>query len=78
MNSKGNFSSSFFIVDNTQVKKVWLHVVVFSEHDILHFQDNVRLLKYYPVKVSQNCFYSFNCSNQIGTQVPKFSFALAN
>ena len=36
-NSKLNFSSSCFIVDDSHVKSVWLHAVVFSEHDILHF-----------------------------------------
>ena len=51
-----------------------LHIVVFNDHT-LHFQDNAHLLKYYPVKVYQNCFYSFNCSNQAGMQVSKYSFA---
>ena len=32
-----NFSSSCFIANYSHVKIVWLHVVVFSEHDILHF-----------------------------------------
>ena len=35
--SKLNFLSSCFIVADSYVKIVWLHVVVFSEHDILHF-----------------------------------------
>ena len=35
--SKLNFSSSCFIADDNRVKIVWLHVAVFSEHDILHF-----------------------------------------
>ena len=35
--SKLNFSSSCFTADDSYVKIVWLHVVVFSEHDILHF-----------------------------------------
>ena len=35
--SKLNFSSSSFIADDSHVKIAWLHVVVFSEHDILHF-----------------------------------------
>ena len=61
MNSKLNFLSSCFIVNDNHLKIVWLHVVVFSEHDILHFWDNVHLLKYYPVKVLRNCFNSFNC-----------------
>ena len=53
---KLNFSSSCFIADDSHIKIVWLHIVVFSEHDILHFWDNVHLFKYYPVKVPQNCF----------------------
>ena len=74
--SKLNFSSSCFIADNNHVKTLWLHVVVFSEHDILHFLDNVHLFKYYPVKVPQNCFNYFNWSSQTCIQVSKFSFAL--
>ena len=35
--SKLNFSSSCFIADSSHVKILWLHPVVFSEHDILHF-----------------------------------------
>ena len=34
--SKLNFSSSYFIADNGHVKIVWLHEVVFSEHNIWH------------------------------------------
>ena len=52
--SKLNFSSSCFIADDSHVKTVLLHVVVFREHDIFHFRDNVHLFKYYPVKVPQN------------------------
>ena len=74
--SKLNFSSSCFIADDSHVKTERLHVVVFSKHDILHFWDNVHLFKYYPVKVPQNCFDSFNCSNQTCIQISKFSFAL--
>ena len=37
-----------------------------------------RACGHYPVKVSQNCFYSFNCSNQTDIQVSKFSFAPDN
>ena len=74
--SKLNFSSSCFIADDSHIKIVWVHVVVFSKHDILHFWDNVYLFKYYPVKVPQNCFNSFNYSNQTCIQVSKFSFAL--
>ena len=32
-----SFSSSFFIAEDSHVKVAWLHVAVFSEHDILHF-----------------------------------------
>ena len=75
-NSKLNFLSSCFTVDGSHVKIVWLRVVVFSEHFILHFWHNVHLFKYYPVKVTRNCFNSFNCSNQTCIQLSKFSFAL--
>ena len=34
---KIKFLSSCFIADDNHVKTVWLHVVVFSEHDILYF-----------------------------------------
>ena len=74
--SKLNFSSSCFIADDSHVKIVWLHVVVFSKHDVFLFWDNVHLSKYYPVKAPQNCFNSFNYSNQTCIQVSKFSFAL--
>ena len=36
-NSKLNFSSSCFIANDSHVKIVWLHIVVFSEHELLHF-----------------------------------------
>ena len=35
--SKLNFSSSCFITDDSHVKTVRLHVVVFSKHSILQF-----------------------------------------
>ena len=75
-NSKLNFSSCCFIANDSRVKIAWLHVVVFSEHDILHFWNNVHLFKYYPMKVPQNCFNYFNYSNQTCIQVFKFSFLL--
>ena len=68
--------STCFIALDSHVIIVGLHVVVCSKHDILHFWDNVHLFKYYPVKAPQNCFYSFNYSNQSCIQVSKFSFAL--
>ena len=74
--SKLNFSSSCFIADDSHVKTERLHVVVFSEHGILHFWDNAHLFKYYTVKVPRNCSNSFNCLNQNRIQVSKFSFAL--
>ena len=74
--SKSNISSSCFIADDSHLKTEWLHVVVFSEHDILHFWDNVHFLKYYSVKVPQSCFNSFNCWNETCIQVSKFLFAL--
>ena len=36
----------------------------------------VKILSSDPVKISQNCFYSFNCSNQIDIQILKFPFPL--
>ena len=35
--SKLNFSSRCFIADDCYIKIFWVHVVVFSEHDILRF-----------------------------------------
>ena len=35
--SKLNFSSNCFIADDSHVKVVWLHVVIYSEQSILHF-----------------------------------------
>ena len=35
--SKLNFSISYFIAKDSHVKIVWLHTVVFSEPDLLHF-----------------------------------------
>ena len=70
--SKLNFSSSCFIADDSHVKIVWLHVVVFSEHDILLFWDNVHLFKCYPVKVPQNCFHSFLLKSNLYTSFQIF------
>ena len=39
-------SSSCIITDDIHVKIVWLHIVVFTKHDILHFWDDVDLSKY--------------------------------
>ena len=55
----------FFIVDNSHVKTVWLNLAVLTKHDIFYFWGNANFLKYYPVKVTQNCFDAFNGSNQI-------------
>ena len=74
--SKLNFSSGCFIADDSRLKIVWLIAAVFSKHDILYFWGNVYLFKYYPVKVPQNCFNSFSCSNETWIQVSKSSFAL--
>ena len=52
--SKLNFWSSCFIADDSCIKIVWLHIVLFSKHDILQFWDNDHLVKHYPVKVPQN------------------------
>ena len=73
---KLNFASSYFIADDSHIKIVWLHIVVSSKYDILHFWDNVHLFKHYPVKVPQNCFNSFIYSNQTCIQISKFSVVL--
>ena len=44
--SKLNFSSSYFTADDIPVKIVWLHVVVFSEHDIMSICLNIIQWKY--------------------------------
>ena len=75
-NSKLNTLSDCFIENDSHVKTVWLHIAVFSEHDTLHFGDNIHLFKYYPVKVPKNCYNSFNCSNQTCIQVSKYLLAL--
>ena len=36
-NSKSNFWSCCFIADDSHVKIVRMHAVIFTEHDILHF-----------------------------------------
>ena len=41
------------------------NLAVLTKHDIFHFWGNANFLKYYPVKVTQNCFDSFSGSNQI-------------
>ena len=51
-NLKWNFFSSCLQIT---VITVWL-LIVFTEHNLLHFLGNVHLLKYYPVKVPQYCF----------------------
>ena len=74
--SKLNFLSSCFNAEDSHVRIVWLHVVVFSERGILHFWDNFSLFEYCTVKIPQNCFNCFNYSNQTCIQVSKFSRAL--
>ena len=73
---KLTFKCLLFIADDHPVKTAWLHVVLLTEHFILHFWHNVHLLKYYPMKVPQSCFDSFNCSNQTSMQVSAVLFAL--
>ena len=55
------FTDKNFFIGSAGKFKAWLtfslrmknHVKVVCEHDILHFGDNVHLLKYYPVNVLQ-------------------------
>ena len=72
--SKLNFPSSYFIADYSHIKIVHLHIVVFSEHDILQFWGNVHVFKHYPIKVTQNCFNFFIYPNQTFMQVSNFCF----
>ena len=74
--SKLNLSSSCFIANGNHVKTVWPHIVVFSKYDFFHFWDNVHLFKYYPVKLPQNWFNFFKCSNETCIQVSNFLSAL--
>ena len=53
-----------------------LYTVVFKENDISCFSDNVYLLKYFSIKVPQNLFDLFNCTNQTDMQISEFLFAL--
>ena len=71
--------TSFFISSEGKMTSVQEFIavslqmtLVFSEHDILQFCNDVHLLKYYPVKVPQNSFNFFSCSNQTDQQVSKF------
>ena len=61
---------------------MWLQTLVFNDHDILHFEDNIYLLEYllkcYPIKVVQNCSGLYNCLNKTGTEGSKFLFAQIN
>ena len=52
------------------------YTVVFKENDISCFSDNVYLLKYFSIKVPQNLFDLFNCTNQTDMQISEFLFAL--
>ena len=42
--SELNFLRSSFIAYDSHVRIIWLHAVVFSRYDILHFRDNFHLL----------------------------------
>ena len=57
-NSKWNFSGSYFIVDDSHVKLVWLHVVNFTKHGILRFWNNVRLLNCYWKKLKPQTWFN--------------------
>ena len=58
--SKLNFSSSCFIIDDSYlVIIVWLHVIVFSEQNILHFWDNVNFFLILSSKSSSKLVWFF-------------------
>ena len=57
-------------------KNYMLISVVSNEHVIVHFWVKILSLKQYPTKLPQNCFDSFDCFNETGRQISKFSFVL--
>ena len=71
-------SSSCFIAGDTHIKIIFSYAVVSNKNAILYFWDDVHFLKHYPIKLPQNCFDLFRCTNQTGIQISKFSFALDN
>ena len=52
-----------FKADENHRKITCSHSVIFNEDYFLCFWDNIHLFKNYPMKVPQNCFDLFNCSN---------------
>ena len=55
-NSEWSFSSSSFIAGNSHIKIISSHAAVFNQNAILCFSNNVHLLKYFPIKLPQNCY----------------------
>ena len=74
-NSKRRFSSRYFIVGDNHRNIISLHKVIFSKNAILYFSYNFYLLKYFPIKVPENCFDSLNCTNKISMQISETFFA---
>ena len=74
--SKLNFPSSCFTAEDSYLKTIWLHVVVFSERDVLYFSGNVHLFKYYESTSKLLILSITQMSNQTSIQVSKLSFAI--
>ena len=49
---------------------IYSYTVIFNKHDNLYLRDNFHLLKY-AMTVSENCFDSFNFSNETVLQISK-------
>ena len=64
-----------FVSSDSHTKIIWLHILVFNDHAILHFGDDVYVFEFYSIKVAQNCFDSFNCLIQADMTI-KFSFVM--
>ena len=60
-----SFLRSGFIAGDSHIKLISSQAVVLNENAMYCFSNNVHLLKYFPIKLPQNCFDSFNYTNQI-------------
>ena len=75
-NSKWSFLRRIFIAGDSHRKIIPSNTLVFNKITVFYFSDSAHLLRYFPIKVPQNFFDLFNCANQTGAQISKFSFCL--
>ena len=61
-------------ITGASIKIISSNTAVFKEKAISYFWDTVHLLQHYPIKLLQNLFDSFNCTNQTGIQISKLSY----